>query len=109
MDPFPNNVDGVVPNFTTCTNNNKPAAVNKITHAILLKTCNNGINMNATLIDTLLSLILMAFKLLYKQEWMMNPNAVFQQCFDWFVIKYGCTLAKDCKTNWMAMATNLHP
>jgi hypothetical protein len=68
MDPFPNNVDGVVPNFTTCTNNNKPAAVNKITHAILLKTCNNGINMNATLIDTLLSLILMAFKLLYKQE-----------------------------------------
>ncbi len=45
--------------------------------------------MNAALINTLLSLILMAFKLLYKQERIMDPNAVFQQCYDWFVIKYG--------------------
>jgi hypothetical protein len=60
--------------------------------------------MNAMLIDTLLSLIPTAFKLLYyEQEQMMDPNTVFQQCFDWFVIKYGCTLAGDCKTNWMAM------
>jgi hypothetical protein len=65
--------------------------------------------MNAAFINTLLSLIPTAFKLLYEQERMMNPKAVFQQCFDWFVIKYGCILAKDCETNWMVMATNWHP
>jgi hypothetical protein len=65
--------------------------------------------MNAVLINTLLSLILMAFKLLYEQMRMMDPNTVFQQYFDWFAIKYRCTLAEDCKTNRMAMATNWHP
>ncbi len=40
---------------------------------------------------------------------MMDPNAVFQQYFDWFIIKYGCTLAKDCETNRMAMATDWYP
>jgi hypothetical protein len=67
------------------------------------------INMNAMLINTILSLILMAFKLLYEQERMMNPNAVFEQCFNWFIIKYGHTSAEDCKTNWMAIAANWHP
>jgi hypothetical protein len=54
MYPFPNNVDDVS-NFTACTND----------------------NMNAVLINTLLSLILMAFKLLCKQEGMLDPNTVF--------------------------------
>jgi hypothetical protein len=67
-----------VPNFTACTNDNKRAAA-KILHAILLNMQNNIININAALIDTLLSLTPMAFKLLYKQEQMMDPNAVFQQ------------------------------
>ena len=65
--------------------------------------------MNAALIDTLLSLIPMAFKLLYEQERIINPNAVFHQCFDWFVTKYGCTSAKNRKTNRTAMATDWHP
>jgi hypothetical protein len=39
----------------------------------------------------------------------MDPNAVFQKFFDWFIIKYGCTLAEDHKTNQMAMATSWHP
>jgi hypothetical protein len=107
MYPFPDNVDEV-PDFTACTNNIKWAAA-KILHTNLLKMRNNIINMNAALINTLLSLIPMAFKLLYKQERMMDPNAVFQQCFDWFVVKYRHTLAEDRKTNRMAMATNLHP
>ncbi len=97
-----------MPNFTSCTNNNERAAT-KILHTILLKMCNNVINMNAALINTLLSLILTAFKLLYEQEWMMNPKTVFQHCFAWFVIKYGCTLAEDCKTNQIAMAASWHP
>jgi hypothetical protein len=107
MYSFPDNVDEV-PDFTACTNDNKCAAA-KILHMILLKMRNDVISMNAALIDTFLSLIPMAFQLLYKQGRMMDPNAVFQQCFDRFVIKYGCTFAEDCKTNWMAMAANWHP
>jgi hypothetical protein len=87
---------------------NKCTAAKKL-HAILLKMRNNIVNMNAALINTLLSLILTAFKLLYEQEKMMDPNAVFQQCFDWFIIKYGHTLAEDHETNWMAMAADWHP
>jgi hypothetical protein len=64
MYPFPDNFDEV-PNFTACTNDNKCAAA-KISHGILLKMRNNIINMNAKLIDTVLGLILMALKLLYK-------------------------------------------
>jgi hypothetical protein len=107
MYPFPNDVDKV-PNFTPCTNDNTRSAA-KIVHAVLLKMLKHFVNMNAVLIDNLLSLIPTAFKLLYEQERMMNPNAVFRQCFDWFVVKYGRTLAEDRKTNQMAMTTNWHP
>jgi hypothetical protein len=86
-----------------CNNENKHTAA-KIMHTILLKTRNNGVNMNTALIDTLLSLIPMAFKLPYKQECMMNPNIAFLQCFDWFIIKYGHTSAELYKSNWMAIA-----
>jgi len=65
--------------------------------------------MNAALINTLLSLIPTAFKLLYEQERMMDPNAVFCQCSDWFVTKYGRTSAKDRETNRTAMAADWHP
>ncbi len=65
--------------------------------------------MNTALIDTLLTLIPTAFKILYEQERMMDPNVVFHQCFDWFVVKYGRTSAEDCKTNHTAMAANWHP
>jgi hypothetical protein len=104
--PFPDNVDEV-PDFTASTNNNKCAAI-KILHTILIKTCNNIVNMNVAHINILLSPIPTAFKLLYEQERMMDPNAVFRQCFDWFIIKYGCTLAEDRETNWMVMAANWH-
>ena len=65
--------------------------------------------MNTVLIDTLLSLIPTAFKILFEQEQMIDPNTVFRQCFNWFVVKYGRTLAEDCKTNCTAMAANWHP
>ncbi len=29
--------------------------------------------------------------------------------FDWFIMKYGKTTAKDCKDNWQRMAANWHP
>jgi hypothetical protein len=97
MYPFPANVDEV-PDYISCTNDNECIAAKKM-HAILLKMRNDIVSMNAALINTLLSLIPTAFKLLYEQERMMNTNAVFQQCLDWFVINYGCTLAEDCETN----------
>jgi hypothetical protein len=62
MYPFPDNVNEVKKN-SACTNN-KECTTAKITHAILLKMQNKVVNMNATLINTLLSLILMTFKLL---------------------------------------------
>ena len=106
---YPFSRDGdEVPDFTACINNNE-LAIAKITHAILLKTCNDIVSMNVVLIDTLFSLIPMAFTLLYKQEWMMDLNAVVHQCFDWFVNIYGCTSTEDCKTNRMAMAANWQP
>ena len=60
--PFPDNVNEV-PNFSACNNNNNRVTA-KITHTILLETRNDVVNMNATLINTLLSLILTAFNLL---------------------------------------------
>ena len=39
----------------------------------------------------------------------MDLNAVFRQCFDWFITKYGRTSAKDCKTNRTAMAADWNP
>ena len=105
--PFPDDVNEV-PDFMACNNDNNHATA-KITHTILLKTRNDVINMNTALIDTLLGLIPMSFKLLFEQEWMMDPNTVFCQCFDWFVNKYGRASAKDSETNLTAMAANLHP
>ncbi len=105
--PFPNDVNEI-PNFTSCNDDNDHA-VAKITHAIALKIQNNVVNMNTALIDTLLSLIPTAFKILYEQERMMDPNAVFPQCFNWFIVKYGRTSAEDRETNCTAMATNWHP
>ena len=105
--PFPAKVDEGS-DFSVCNNNNDWAAA-KITYVIFLKTCNDVVNMNAALINTLLSLIPMALKLLYEQERMMDPNAVFRQCFDWFVTKYGRTSAEDRETNRTAMVTDWHP
>ena len=105
--PFPNDVDEV-PDFNACNNDNDRAAA-KITHTILLKTCNDIVNMNAALINTLLGLIPTAFKLLYEQERMMEPNTAFRQSFDWFVTKYGRTSAKDHEANRTAMAADWHP
>ncbi len=105
--PFLVDIDKV-PDFSACNNDNNCATA-KITHTIILKTCNNVVNMNAALINTLLSLIPTAFKLLYKQEGMMDPNAVFHQCFNWFFTKYGRTSAKDCEANRRDMAADWHP
>ena len=68
--------------------------------------------MNAALVDTFLGLIPNGIELLYEQERMMNPNAVFRECFDRFVKRCGrtLTLAEDRETNQTAiMAADRHP
>jgi hypothetical protein len=74
-----------------------------------LKQCNNVINMNSALINAFLDLVLVAFKQSYEQIWMENPNSVFCKMFAWFVAKYSCTSADDCKVNYTAMALEWHP
>ena len=81
-------------------------------HMIKLKSPNNVINMNAVLVDTFLGLIPNGIELLYEQERMMNPNAVFRECFGRFVKRCGrtLTLAEDRETNQTAiMADDRHP
>ncbi len=74
-----------------------------------LKKRNEVVNMNAMLIDSFLELIPVAFKQSYKQKRAEDPNAVFREMFDWFVFKYGHTLAEDRKANCTMMASEWHP
>jgi hypothetical protein len=105
--PFPNEVPNV-PDYTVAVDSNNRAA-KKYTHGMALKKRNDVINMNAALIDAFLDLILVAFKQAYTQKRMEDPNAVFREMFDWFVFKYSCTSAEDCKANRTVMASEWHP
>jgi hypothetical protein len=101
--PFPNEVPNV-PDYTGTIDFNDCTA-KKCTHGMALKKHNNVVNMNATLINTFLDLIPIAFKQAYEQKRMEDPNAVFREMFDWFVFKYGHMLAEDCKANRIMMAS----
>ncbi len=40
---------------------------------------------------------------------MKQPNTVFLNMFDWFIMKYGQTITEDCKANWQRMVATWHP
>ncbi len=105
--PFPNEVPNV-PNYTGAIDSNDRAA-KKCTHGMALKKCNDVVKMNAAIINVFLDLIPIAIKQTYKQKRLEDPNAVFCEMFDWFVFKYRCTLAEDCKANCTMMASKWHP
>jgi hypothetical protein len=105
--PFPPEIVDV-PNYSGCTNTNDHANV-KVTHGMALKQLKDIINMNSALIDTFLNLVPVAFKQIYEQIRMENPNSDFCKMFAWFVIKYGHTSADDCKANCTDMALEWHP
>jgi hypothetical protein len=71
-----------------------------------LKQRNDIINMNTALIHAFLDLVPIAFKQLYKQIQMENPNSVSCKMFSWFVMKYGRTSADDRKPNYMLWPWN---
>jgi hypothetical protein len=104
--PFPANVLDVS-NYAGSINS-IDCATRKCTHGMVLKKRNNIINTNAVLINAFLDLILVAFKQAYKQKRMEDPNAVFHEMFDWFVFKYGRTLAEDREANCTVMASEWH-
>jgi hypothetical protein len=105
--PFPADVPNV-PDYAGSIDLNNPAT-RKCTHGMALKKHNNVVNMNTVLIDAFLDLIPVAFKQVYEQKRMEDPNAVFCEMFDWFVFKYGHTLAEDRKANCTVMASEWHP
>jgi hypothetical protein len=92
-----------VPNYRECTNTSDCTNV-KVTHGMVLKQCNNLINMNSTLIDAFLDLVPAAFKQSYEQIQMENPDSVFCEIFAWLVMKYVCTSVDDCEANCTPMA-----
>ena len=97
-----------MPDYSGAVDSNARAAI-KTTHAMAQKRCNDVINMNTTLINAFLDLILVTFKQSYKQIRMENPNSVFCKLFAWFVNKYDRTSAEDRATNQTAMALEWHP
>jgi hypothetical protein len=105
--PFPADVPDV-PDYVGSINLNDRAA-RKCTHRMALKKCSNVVNMNNALIEVFLDLIPVAFKQADEQKRMEDPNTVFREMFDWFVFKYGCTLAEDREANHTVMASELHP
>jgi hypothetical protein len=105
--PFPTDVPDV-PNYAGSIDSND-RATGKCTHGMVLKKCNEVVNMNTALINALIDLIPVVFKQAYEQKRIEDPNAIFHEMFDWFVFKFGCTLAEDCKTNSTVMALEWHP
>jgi hypothetical protein len=45
----------------------------------------------------------------YKSICIKQPNTVFLHMIDWFIMKYGQTMTKNCKANWQRMAATWHP
>jgi hypothetical protein len=93
--PFPTKVADI-PNYSGCTDTNDLANV-KVTHCMVLKQQNDIINMNSTLIDAFLNLVLVAFKQSYEQIRMENPSLVFCKMFAWFVASTAAHLRTTAK------------
>jgi hypothetical protein len=65
--------------------------------------------MNAALSDVFLANLPKAICKMYEPICMKQPNTVFLHMFDWFITKYGKTMAKDREDNWQRIAADWHP
>ncbi len=104
---FPVEVDAI-PNFSACTTDNERETL-KATNARDRKMRTDIVTMNAALSDVFLANLPKAIRKTYEPICMKQPNTVFLHMFDWFITKYGKTMAKDCKDNWQRMAADWHP
>jgi hypothetical protein len=101
---FPIEVD-LIPDFSACTTDNKRKTL-KATNARNCKTRADIVTMNAALSDVFLANLSKAIRKTCEPICMKQPNTVFLHMFNWFIMKYDKTMAKDCKDNRQRMATN---
>ncbi len=105
--PFPKEVEEV-PDFKNCTDDTQRKTF-KSTHALAKKTRADIVTMNATLLDVFLTNLPKLIHNSYDPIHMGLPNTVFLHMFDWFIKKYGVTMAKEREENQKRMAADWQP
>jgi hypothetical protein len=94
---FPKEVEEV-PDFNNCTDDNQRETL-KSTHALAKKTRADIVTMNATLLDVFLANLPKLICDGYNPIRMGSSITVFLHMFDWFIKKYGITMAKKREEN----------
>jgi hypothetical protein len=105
--PFPVEVDAI-PDFSACTTDNERETL-KATNTCNRKTRVDIITMNAALSDIILANLPKTICKRYEPICMKQPNMVFLHMFDWFITKYGKTMAEYREDNWQRMTADWHP
>jgi hypothetical protein len=105
--PFPVEVDAIL-DFSACTTDNKRKTL-KATNTRNRKMRADIVTMNAALSDIFLANLPKVIPKTYEPICMKHPNMVFLHMFEWFITKYGKTMAKDRKDNRQRMAADWHP
>ena len=95
--PFPKEVEEV-PDFNNCTDDNQYETL-KSTHALAKKTIADIVTMNAVLLYVFLANLPKLICDGYYPIHMGLPNTVFLHMFDWFIKKYGVTMAEEREEN----------
>ncbi len=62
--------------------------------------------MNAALTDVFPGLLLSNISVSFQQRRIQKTNIIFVELFDWFVSKYGTTMAEDRNANRQQMAAD---
>jgi hypothetical protein len=97
-----------VPDFNNCTDDNQREML-KLTHTLAKKTKADIVTMNATLSDMFLVNLPNLIRDGYDPICMGLPNTAFLHMFDWFIKKYGVTMAKEREENRQQMAADWQP
>ncbi len=95
--PFPTEVEEA-PDFQSCTDDNQRETL-KSTHALAKKTRADIVTMNSALADVFLVNLPKSIHNGYDPIRMGSPNTVFLHMFDWFIKKYGVTMAEEREEN----------
>jgi hypothetical protein len=95
--PFPKEVEEV-PDFKNCMDDNQRETL-KSTHALAKKTRADIVTMNTTLSDVFLANLPKLICNGYNPIPVGLSNTVFLHMFDWFIKKYGVTMAEEREEN----------
>jgi hypothetical protein len=83
-----------VPDFTNCTDENQRETL-KLMHALAKKTRADNVTFSDVFLANLPKLICDGYNPIH----MGSPNTVFLHMFDWFIKKYGITMAEEREEN----------